>query len=41
LEDWAIDQANVYAVWPPNAPKDGLIRLFLNFLTDPAIAVPD
>lgn len=41
LEDWDINQANVYAVWPPNAPKDGLIKLFLGFLTAPAIADPD
>jgi DNA-binding transcriptional LysR family regulator len=36
LEGWAMEPASVYAVWPPNAPKDGLIKLFLDFLTDPA-----
>jgi DNA-binding transcriptional LysR family regulator len=41
LEDWTLDRASVYAVWPPNAPKDGLIKLFLDFLSDAASAEPD
>lgn len=31
LEDWSVDPINVYAVWPSNAPKDGLINLYLKF----------
>ncbi|MDP5055203.1 MAG: LysR family transcriptional regulator [Congregibacter sp.] len=38
LEDWTIDPASVYAVWQPNAPKDGLIKLFVEFLSDAANA---
>lgn len=30
LPDWELDPAHVIAVWPPNAPKNGLIRLVLN-----------
>lgn len=41
LEDWTLDRASVYAVWPPNAPKDGLIKLFLDFLSETANAEPD
>jgi DNA-binding transcriptional LysR family regulator len=35
LEGWTMEPASVYAVWPPNAPKDGLIKLFLDFLSQP------
>lgn len=33
LIDWHISSVGVYAVWPPNAPKEGLTALFVNFLT--------
>lgn len=36
LQDWAVSPVKVYAVWPPNAPRDGLIKLFVNFLIEPA-----
>ena len=31
LSDWTIDPINVFAVWPSNAPKDGLIKHLVNF----------
>ncbi len=34
LQDWSVDSINVYAVWPQNAPKGGLIKLFINFLSE-------
>lgn len=33
LPDWSIVPVGVYAVWPPNAPKDGLTALFVEALT--------
>jgi len=32
LPDWSVDPINVYAVWPSNAPKNGLIKQFVKFL---------
>jgi len=32
LSDWTIDPINVFAVWPSNAPKDGLIKHLVNFI---------
>ena len=29
---WAVEPVGVYAVWPANAPKDGLVRRFIGFL---------
>lgn len=34
LDEWSLEALNVYAVWPANVPKEGLIMLFLKFLTD-------
>ena len=34
LEDWHIQSLDVFAVWPSNAPKDGLIRHFINFISE-------
>ena len=33
LPDWKLQPVQVYANWPSNAPKDGLIRLLLNHLS--------
>jgi DNA-binding transcriptional LysR family regulator len=32
LPDWTLDSINVYAVWPVNAPRNGLIKQLINFL---------
>ncbi len=32
LSDWEVDPINVFAVWPSNAPKDGLIKLLVKYL---------
>lgn len=32
LPDWNVDPINVYAVWPSNAPKNGLIKQLVTFL---------
>jgi len=32
LPDWTIDPIDVYAVWPSNAPKDGLIKQLVKFV---------
>ncbi len=32
LADWEPDPIAVYALWPPNAPRDGLTRLFVDAL---------
>ncbi len=34
LSDWAVDPIKIYAVWPPNAPRGGLIKHFVNFLSE-------
>jgi len=33
LPDWQVDPINVFATWPANAPKHGLIKLFIAELT--------
>lgn len=30
LPDWQLDMINVYAAWPSNAPRHGLVRLFID-----------
>lgn len=32
LPDWELDPINIYAEWPPNAPKNGLIKLLTSEL---------
>jgi len=32
LPDWTIDPINVFAVWPSNAPKDGLIKHLVQYI---------
>ncbi len=34
LPDWRLDQLHVFAEWPGNAPKHGLIHLLVNSLTE-------
>lgn len=34
IDDWNLEPLNVYAVWPANVPKEGLIMLFLKFLSE-------
>ena len=38
LPNWSLDPVTVSAVWPANAPKGGLIKLFISFLNDTAKA---
>lgn len=35
LPDWKLDPIEVYAEWPSNAPKHGLIKLLVNALSPP------
>ena len=32
LQDWTLEPIEAFAVWPSNAPKDGLIKEFIDFL---------
>ena len=32
LPEWSISPVSVYAVWPSNAPKDGLVKHFLDYI---------
>jgi len=34
LPAWKIEPINVFATWPSNAPKHGLIKLFLNYISE-------
>lgn len=34
LDDWHVDPIAVFAVWPANAPRDGLIKHFLDFIAN-------
>jgi len=34
LPKWAVAPVGVYAVWPANAPRDGLVKNFVEFLAD-------
>lgn len=36
LADWTVEPVGVFAVWPSNAPKDGLVKHFVEFLADAA-----
>lgn len=38
LADWELDPLHVFAAWPSNAPKDGLIKLFVNALSQDQLA---
>ncbi len=33
LQDWTVEPLDVFAVWPANAPKDGLIKHFVNYVS--------
>ncbi len=32
LPDWTVTPVGVYAVWPSNAPRDGLVKQFVEFM---------
>ncbi len=34
LPDWSVSPVGVFAVWPPNAPRDGLVKHFVEFLAE-------
>jgi DNA-binding transcriptional LysR family regulator len=34
LPEWTVCPVGVFAVWPSNAPKDGLVKHFVEFLAD-------
>ena len=34
LPDWRLEPPGVYAVWPPNAPREGLTARFVKFLDE-------
>ena len=34
LPDWMLASFDVFAVWPSNAPKYGLVKHFINFIAD-------
>jgi DNA-binding transcriptional LysR family regulator len=34
LPDWTVPAVTIYAVWPSNAPRDGLVRRFVTFLVE-------
>lgn len=41
LPDWTVSSVGVFAVWPANAPRDGLVRQFVGFVADaPDTIVP-
>lgn len=37
LPDWKVEPLEVYAVWPPNAPRESLTRRLLDFLVENTI----
>jgi DNA-binding transcriptional LysR family regulator len=39
LPDWELDTIDVFAVWPANAPKRGLVHLALDALSEPGRGV--
>lgn len=41
LPDWQLDPVDVFAVWPANAPRHGLIRLLVDWLTQELAKAPD
>jgi len=34
LPSWKLEPINIFATWPSNAPKLGIIKLFVNFISD-------
>ncbi len=36
LPDWRMDSIDVYAIWPPNSPRTGLTRRFVDHLVEQA-----
>jgi len=34
LPTWKIEPINIFATWPSNAPKHGLIKLFVNYISE-------
>jgi DNA-binding transcriptional LysR family regulator len=38
LPDWRVESLGVYAVWPPNAPREGLTRRLVDFLATRPLA---
>ena len=34
LPTWKLDPINIFATWPSNAPKHGLIKLFVNYISE-------
>lgn len=40
LPEWTLSSVGVYAVWPSNAPRDGLVKHFVDYLAQAARA-PD
>ena len=34
LPDWTVSPVGVFAVWPANAPRDGLVRQFVGFVAN-------
>jgi len=37
LPTWKIEPINIFATWPSNAPKHGLIKLFINYISEEKI----
>ena len=37
VPDWTLDPVTVYAEWPSNAPKQGLIKLLVDALANHAL----
>ena len=34
LPEWTVNSVGVFAVWPANAPRDGLVKHFVGFIAD-------
>ncbi|MEM8797951.1 MAG: LysR family transcriptional regulator [Pseudomonadota bacterium] len=34
LPEWTVEPVGVYAIWPPNAPRGGLVSRFVGFLAE-------
>lgn len=41
LPEWRLETVGVYAVWPPNAPRESLTGLFVRFLEERNRTAPD
>ncbi len=37
LPAWKLEPVNIFATWPSNAPKNGLIKLFINYISEPKL----